>query len=113
MRSGHRHPGVQLHADTHAELPMSFQSNAVKQLVERSICDPNGNIIACLRDGLLKTDFKAKAKAKAKDEPDVTSNECPMADHHIARGTEQTGAPAKTRQHPLSVFRQARGLART
>ena len=88
---------------------MSFQSNAVKQLVERSICDPCGYIIACLRDGLLNTDFKAKAK----DEPDVTSNECPMAGHHIARSMEQTGTPAKTRQHPLSVIRMARGLAQT
>lgn len=88
---------------------MLFQSDAVKQLVERSIFDPYGYIIAGLRDGLLKTDFKAKAK----DEPDVTSSECPMACHHIARGMEQTGAPAKARQHPLSVFRMACGPERT
>ncbi len=54
---------------------------------------------------------KAVFKAMAKDEPDVISSDCALAGHHIAQGMREAGTPAKALQHPLSLVRQAYGLA--
>ena len=46
----------------------------------------------------------------AKDEPDHSGSDCPMAGHHIAQGMQQAGASAKAVTHPLSLVRLAYGL---
>ena len=50
-------------------------------------------------------------KAMAKNEPDVIASDCALAGHHIAQGMAQAGSPAKALQHPLTLLRQAYGLA--
>jgi glycerol-3-phosphate dehydrogenase subunit C len=50
-------------------------------------------------------------RSMAKDEPDVISSDCALAGHHIAQGMAALGTPAKALQHPLSLVRQAYGLA--
>ena len=67
----------------------------------------------------VKTAYHANAmkigkpvfKAMAKDEPDVISSDCALAGHHIAQGMREAGMPAKALQHPLSLLRQAYGIA--
>ena len=50
-------------------------------------------------------------KAMAKDDPDWISSDCALAGHHIAQGMQQAGTPAKGLAHPLTLVRQAYGIA--
>jgi glycerol-3-phosphate dehydrogenase subunit C len=50
-------------------------------------------------------------RAMAKDEPDVISSDCALAGHHIAQGMAEAGTPAKALAHPLTLVRQAYGIA--
>jgi glycerol-3-phosphate dehydrogenase subunit C len=50
-------------------------------------------------------------KAMGKDGPDVISSDCALAGHHIAQGMAKNGLPAVPLRHPLSLLRQAYGLA--
>ena len=42
--------------------------------------------------------------------PDHISSDCPLAGHHIAQGMQESGEPAKSLDHPLTLVRMAYGL---
>jgi Fe-S oxidoreductase len=50
-------------------------------------------------------------KAMAASAPDVISSDCALAGHHIAQGMAGEGAEPAALRHPLSLVRQAYGLA--
>ena len=55
--------------------------------------------------------FKAMANHKDGGLPDVISSDCPLGGHHIAQGFEVNALGAPPQKHPLTLIREAYGLA--